>query len=137
MDNQNILMLLGQYESQRTNPRLKGAIDSLLRHWEERGHLYGFGVGKRFQALQYPAVKYGILRVLDVLSLFPCAVKSSSFHSMIELIHSKAHEGKYIPENADPAFSDFDFGQTEEPSRWLTFLVARIEKRVSGHAENS
>jgi hypothetical protein len=130
MDDLNLLMLLGQYESYREDHRLNGAIDLLLRHWEERPHLYGFGVGKRFKSLQYPAVKYGIMRVIDVLSLFPYAVNSRSFQSMFDFIKSKAVDGRYRPETADAACAGFDFAQTAEPSRWLTFLVNRVDKRV-------
>jgi len=130
MDNLNILMLLGQYEKYRDNPALNGAIDLLLAHWEEGSHLYGFGVGKRFRALQYPAVKYGILRVLDVLSLFPYAVASRSFRSMMDSVHGKASDGRYTPEAAASAFAGFDFAQMAEPSRWLTFLIGRIDKRA-------
>ncbi len=130
MDNLNLLMLLGQYENQRENPKLNGAIDSLLEHWENRLHLHGFGIGRRFRSLQYPAVKYGILRVLDVLSLFPYAVDSRSFRSMVDLVEQKAIDGKYTPEIINGAYTDFDFAQMEKPSRWLTFLVNRIEKRA-------
>lgn len=130
MDNLNLLMLLGQYENQRENPKLNGAIDSLLEHWENRLHLHGFGIGRRFRSLQYPAVKYGILRVLDVLSLFPYAVDSRSFRSMVDLVEQKAIDGKYTPEIINGAYTDFDFAQMERPSRWLTFLVNRIEKRA-------
>jgi hypothetical protein len=130
MDDLNLLMLLGQYESYRESHRLNGAIDLLLRHWEERPHLYGFGVGKRFKSLQYPAVKYGVLRVIDVLSLFPYAVNSRSFQSMLDFIKSKAVGGRYRAETADEAYAGFDFAQTVEPSRWLTFLINRVEKRV-------
>jgi hypothetical protein len=131
MDDLNVLMLLGQYEEYRENPGLNGAIDMLLRHWEERTHLYGFGVGKRFRSLQYPAVKYGILRVLDILSLFPYAVDSRSFRSMIDFVHNKAVDGRYCAEMVDAAYADMDFGQTKEPSRWITFLINRIDKRVA------
>ncbi len=130
MDNMNILMLLGQYEAHISNPALSGAIDLLLEHWEDGEHLYGFGVGKRFRNLLYPAVKYGILRVLDVLSLFPHAIESQSFQSMLDFVHGKAAGGKYSAEATELAYADFDFGQTSEPSRWLTFLVNRVEKRV-------
>ncbi len=130
MDNLNILMLLGQYEQYRENPKLHGAIDLLLTHWEERTHLYGFGIGKRFKSLQYPAVKYGILRVLDVLSLFPYAVDSRAFQSMLDFVHNKAVNGKYFAEATDAAYMEFDFGQTAEPSRWLTFLINRIDRRT-------
>ena len=132
MDDMNILMLLGQYPQYRDNPQLYGAIEHLIAHWEEGTHLYGFGVGKRFRSLQYPAVKYGILRVLDVLSLFPYSVKSRGFQSMLDFVHAKAVNGRYFAESTDMVYTDFDFSQTAEPSRWITFLVNRIEKRGEG-----
>ena len=131
MDNLNILMLLGQYEQYRNNSRFNGAIDLLLGHWEGRAHLYGFGIGRRFMSLHYPAVKYGILRVLDVLSLFPYAVSRRGFQSMLDFVRQKASGGKYYAESTDDSYSEFDFGQKEEPSRWLTFLINRIEKQAS------
>jgi hypothetical protein len=130
MDNLNILMLLGQYDTQVENPVLNAAIDCLLEHWEDGEHLYGFGVGKRFKNLLYPAVKYGILRVLDVLSLFPRAVESGSFQDMLGFVRGKAVGGRYTSEAIEPSYGDFDFGQTAQPSRWITFLVNRIEKRA-------
>jgi hypothetical protein len=135
MDNLNILMLLGQYDSYTRDPGLNRALDQLIDHWSRREHdrrLYGFGIGKRYMSLQYPAVKYGILRVLDVLSLFPFAVERPGFKEMLEFVQGKAQDGKYVPENAESAYKEFDFAQTEKPSRWLTFLVNRIEKQVSG-----
>jgi hypothetical protein len=133
MDNLNILMLLGQYDKYRDNPVLKGAIDLLLQHWESRSrgwHPHGFGVGRRFMSLQYPAVKYGILRVLDVLSPFSYAVNSSAFQGMFDFVRHKAADGKYHAESTDGAYAGFDFAQKEEPSRWLTFLINRIEKQA-------
>jgi hypothetical protein len=130
MDDMNIMMLLGQYRDYRENPKLNGAIDHLMRHWEEGNNIYGFGVGKRFRSLQYPAVKYGILRVLDVLSLFPYAVETRGFQSMLDYVHGKARDGRYFAEPADMVYTDFDFSQTAAPSRWITFLVNRIDKRA-------
>ena len=130
MDDLNLLMLMGQYPPYRQGPVLSGAIDLLLSHWQNGSHLYGFGVGKRFRSLQYPVVKYGILRVLDVLSLYPYAVKSRSFQSMLDLVHGKAVNGRYFAEPADMIYTGFDFAQTAEPSRWITFLVSRVDKRV-------
>jgi hypothetical protein len=130
MDDMNILMLLGQYETHNNNPKLNGAIDHLLAHWEVGDNRYGFGVGNRFRSLQYPAVKYGILRVLDVLSLFPHAIESVSFQNMLDFVRAKASGGKYTAENIEPAYAEFDFGRKFEISRWITFLVNRVEKRV-------
>lgn len=132
MDNLNVLMLLGQYQTYRQDKALHNAIDLLLEHWEERTNLHGFGVGKRFRNLRYPAAKYGILRVLDVLSLFPYAKKSQAFQSMLDFVHAKAVGGRYFAESADLVYTDFDFAQTATPSRWITFLVSRVEKRVEG-----
>jgi len=133
MDNLNILMLIGQYERFRADARFNGALDLLLTHWEQREHrlrLDGFGVGRRYMSMKYPAVDYGILRVLDVLSLFPYAVKSPGFASMLDFVHSKAKDSRYTPETATGSYPGFDFDQTYTPSRWLTFLVARIEQRA-------
>jgi hypothetical protein len=130
MDDMNLLMLLGQYKDYRANPKLYSAIDLLLTHWQNGANLYGFGVGKRFRNLQYPAVKYGILRVLDALSLFPYAVGRPGFQNMRDYVHNKAVEGRYFAGVAEPDYAGFDFAQVHEPSRWLTFLVNRIDKRV-------
>jgi hypothetical protein len=132
MDDLNVLMLLGQYQDHRENPKLNKAIDHLLEHWETGDNIYGFGVGSRFKSLQYPAVKYGILRVLDALSLFPYAIKQKTFQNMLDFVHAKAKDGRYFAESADMVYTDFDFGQTKEPSRWITFLVNRIDKMVEG-----
>jgi hypothetical protein len=132
MDDMNILMLLGQYLDYRDNPKLYKPIDHLLEHWEKGDSRYGFGVGKRFKSLRYPAVKYGILRVLEVLSWFPHAIKSPSFQSMLDFVHTKAVSGRYFAEAADMVYTDFDFAQTSAPSRWITFLVSRVEKRAEG-----
>jgi hypothetical protein len=136
MDNQNILLLLGQFKEYRRDSRLNGAIDLLLTHWEKRREKwrpYGFGIGTDFVKLKYPAVTYGILRVLDVLSLFPYAVKSKSFKEMMNLVREKSDNGRFYAESIVNFFSDFDFGQKNEPSRWITFLINRIEKKISEH----
>jgi hypothetical protein len=133
MDTLNLLMLLGQYEAYRTDPRLHSAIDVLLTHWKRRMEPfrpYGFGIGTDFLKLRYPAVKYGILRVLDVLSLYPYAVKSPEYNDMLSIVMHKAACGRYTPESVSRSYAAFDFGQTKIPSRWLTFLIRRLQKRT-------
>lgn len=133
MDNLNILMLLGQYDKFKNDTRLYGAIDLLLTHWRRRSEPwrpYGFGIGSDFAKLKYPAVKYGILRVLDVLSLYPYAMKSSEFNEMLTSVMSKSVDGKFFAESVSRSYAEFDFGQTKNPSRWITFLIYRLQKRV-------
>ncbi|MBI4647448.1 MAG: hypothetical protein HY738_12885 [Bacteroidia bacterium] len=134
MDNLNILMLLGQYEQFRNAPRLHGAIDLLLNHWERRNEKhrpYGFGTGSDYSKLKYPAVKYNILRVLDVLSLYPYAMKSVIFANMLDFVLKKAKDGKFFAESISKSYPEFDFGQKKEPSRWITFLILRIQNRYN------
>jgi hypothetical protein len=133
MDNLNILMLLGSFESYRSDPRFNGAIDLLLDHWrrrDEKWRPYGFGVGTDFMKLRYPTVVYGITRVLDVLSLYPYAVKSREFREMLHSVTDKSVGGRYFAEAASRAYGNFDFGQTKQPSAWLTFLVNKIQKNA-------
>jgi hypothetical protein len=131
MDNLNLLMLLGQYAEFQTDRRLNGAIDLLLEHWERKNEEWrpdGFGTGKRYLAMEYPAVRYGILRVLDALSLFPYAKNKAAFRSMLEYVRKKGKDGKYSVE-IDTLYTGLE--SFREPNRWLTFLINRIEKRVN------
>ena len=133
MDNLNVLMLLSQYDAYRNDTRLNGAIDLLLTHWKKRmepWRPYGFGIGNDFLKLKYPAVKYGILRVLDVLSLYPYAIKSTEFNEMFEFVMKKITDGRFFAESVSRSYSEFDFGQKKIPSRWITFLIYRIQKRM-------
>jgi hypothetical protein len=65
-----------------------------------------------------------------MLSLFPYAIKSESFKSIINCIHNKSNKGLYYAESVVKFYADFDFGQKKEASRWITFLINRIEKRI-------
>jgi hypothetical protein len=39
-------------------------------------------------------------------------------------------EGRVMPESVIQVWSDFDFGQKEKPSKWITLLALRILKRI-------
>lgn len=139
MDNLNILQLLGQYDQYRSNPRFNGAVDLLLDHWmrrEEKWRPSDFGIGRKFKALEYPATKYGILRVLDVTSLFPHVFKNEGFTDMLDFVCQRSADGKFSADSVHEAYAEFDFGQKKEPSRWITFLVERVKKRIADYAAN-
>lgn len=134
-DNLNILLLLGQYDKYRNDPKFNGAIDLLLNHWEMRNtgvQIVYFGVGRRYQSLRYPATRYGILRVLDAISLFPYSFKKASFHSMLDFVRRKAVDGKYFVEMPSP-YTDLE--PKGQPNHLLTFVVKRIEKRILAKPE--
>jgi len=129
-ENLNNLLLIGQYQEHRQESRFNGAIDLLLEHWGMRNtgcRIVYFGVGRRYQSLSYPATRYSLLRVMDAISLFPYSMKKANFHSMLEFVRHKATEGKYSVEIPSP-YTDLE--PQNEPSRLLTFLISRIEKRV-------
>ncbi len=134
MDNLNVLMLLGEYPKYRRDSRLNGALGLLLEHWAKREQglrLAGFGIGRRYRSLQYPAIKYGILRVLDVASRFPDAVAQPVYREMLDFVRSQGRNGYYHAAMPPESYRGFDFAQTELPSRWISFLVQRLEKRTA------
>jgi hypothetical protein len=130
-DNLNILLILGQYPKYQKDPVFNGAIDLLLNHWEMKNmgvQIVYFGVGKRYQSLNYPATRYGILRVLDAISLFPYSFKKANFHNMLDFVNKKSVDGKYFTESSSP-YTDLE--PKGEPNRLLTFIISRVEDRVS------
>jgi hypothetical protein len=133
MDTLNVLMLLGQYERFRNDPGLNGAIGLLLTHWRKRTEPwrpYGFGIGSDFQKLKYPAVKYGILRVLDVLSLYPAAVTLPNTGRCLSPFWKITTE-IFMPNRRPAPTRSSISGRPKHPAGGLTFLVSRLQKRTS------
>lgn len=118
----------------QTKEVLKGA-EMLLWHWEHQTErkLYLFGIGTDFRKLKYPFVWYDILHVADVLSQIDSLKDDNRLKEMVDVIASKQDaKGRVIPESVWIAFKKWDFGQKKTPSPWMTFLAARIIKRVYG-----
>ena len=91
-----------------------------------------FYMGTDFRKLKAPFIWYDILNVVDTLSQYKRAIHDVRFKEMLSIIESKADEnGFYTPESEWKAWKGWDFGQKKQPSSWLTFLVARIQKRIS------
>jgi hypothetical protein len=129
-ENLNNLLLLANYPELRSDQRFNGAIDLLLDHWERHDQgiqIVYFGVGKRYQSLQYPATRYGIIRVLDALSLYPYALRQSAFRNMLAFVQHKGRDGRYQVENPSP-YTSLERG--ENGNRLLTFIITRVEKRL-------
>jgi len=123
------------------NPELlddKAAIkggDFLLRCWENRGKIRYAGhdsqVGTDWEKLKYPFTDYKILKFLDVLSQFEHARHRLRESEMTSLLLSKRDgKGRLTPESIVKVWSNFDFGQKEKPSRWITLLALRIVNRI-------
>jgi len=114
----------------------KKGVDFLFRCWENRGKTRYAGhdsqVGTDWEKLKYPFIDYKILKFLDVLSQFEHARHRLQESEMTSLLLSKRDgKGRLTPESIVKVWSDFDFGQKEKPSRWITLLALRIMKRIS------
>lgn len=88
-------------------------------------------VGTNWEKLKYPFTDYKILKFLDVLSQFEHAKQRLRESEMVNLLLSKRDEGgRFTLESIVKVWSNFDFGQEEKPSRWITLLALRIAKRI-------
>lgn len=113
----------------------KKGVDFLLGCWENRGKIKYAGhdsqVGTDWEKLKYPFTDYKMLKFLDVLSQFEYAKYRLQDSEMVNLLLSKRDEGgKFTPESIIKVGSNFDFGQKEKLSRWITLLALRIVKRI-------
>ena len=123
------------------NPRLREGeiarrgVDFLFECWRNRGKMryadHDSQVGTGWEKSKYPFTDYKILKFLDVLSQFEYAEDRLQRSEMGSLLLSKRdNQSMFTPESVIRFWSDFDFGQKEKPSRWITLLAWRILKRI-------
>jgi len=128
-----MLKMLSQFDEWKSSEEVHVGAECLLGLWEKSRelHPYMFYMGTDFRKLKAPFVWYDILHVLDVLSQFSWLRNDSRLREISEIVKSKSgNEGKYTPESVWKAWQGWDFGQKKQPSRWLTFLVLRILRRI-------
>jgi hypothetical protein len=131
-----VLGALAQNPSLNRSEVCSKGVDFLFSCWENRGKVRYAGhdsrIGTDWERLKYPFTDYKILKFLDVLSQFDFAKKKLRGSEMVDaLLMKRDEEGRLTAESVHEFWSGFDFGQKEEPSRWLTFLGLRILKRIS------
>jgi len=123
------------------NPKLQNsetarkAADFLFGCWENRGKIRYAGhdsqIGTDFEKLKYPFTDYKILKFLDALSQVEHAKQRLQESEIVNLLLSKQDDkGRFTPESIVKVWSEFDFGQKEKPSKWITLLTMRIMKRI-------
>ncbi len=134
-----MLKMLSQFDEWKHSKETHLGTESLLGLWKRslELHPYMFYMGTDFSKIKAPFIWYDILHVLDVLSQFEWTRNDSRLIDMAEIVNSKVdNEGKYTPESVWRAWKDWDFGQKKQPSRWLTFLVLNISKRLNKNAHH-
>jgi len=112
------------------------ALEFLLTCWDKRGKIKYAGhdshIGSGWEKLKYPHTDYRILKFLDIIAQFDSARTDPRVQSMIDMLVSKQDkDGRYRAESIHKAWSGFDFAQKEKPSRWITFIVYYILKRMN------
>ncbi|MBN2238839.1 MAG: hypothetical protein JW712_03615 [Dehalococcoidales bacterium] len=125
------LALLPEWQDSKA---ARDGTDTLLKLWEQRRTQRPnlFGMGKRFQQLKAPFVWYDILHLLEVLTQFPRIRDDKRLREMVKIIEDKADSRqRYTVESDSPGWEEWDFGQANEPSQWLTFVVHRILRRMA------
>jgi hypothetical protein len=130
-----VLGALAKNSRLRKGEVARRGVDFLFGCWKNRGKIKYAGhdsqVGTGWEKLKYPFTDYKILKFLDVLSRFECAGHRLRESEMVNLLFSKRDgHGRFTPESIVKVWSDFDFGQKDEPSRWITLLAMRIAKRI-------
>jgi hypothetical protein len=111
------------------------ALELLLKCWENRGKIKYAGhdsqIGRGWDRLKYPYTDYRILKYLDVLSAFESVRQDPRVREMSDVLIRKLDEqGRCNAESIHKAWSDFDFGRKNVPSRWITYLTYRIIARL-------
>jgi len=114
---------------------VRDAVDFLFECWGRRGQIRYAGhdsqIGSDWEKLKYPFTDYKILKFLDALSQFGYVKRRLRESDMVSLLLRKADAaGRFTPESIHKVWADFDFGQKEMPSRWITLLALRTAKRV-------
>ena len=130
-----VLGALAENPKLRNSEIAKNGVDFLFSCWQKRRKMRYAGhdsqIGVDWDKLKYPFTDYKILKFLDILSKYEYAKQRLQESEMVTLLLSKQDErGRFTPESIHKVWSDFDFGQKERPSRWITFLAWRIVKRV-------
>ena len=128
------LKALSLVPGQQRSPAARHGAGALLSHWERKRETkpYLFGIGTEFRKLKYPLVWYDILHVTEVLGRFAWVYDDRRFLEMVEAIEAQADEdGHFSPGSMYRAWKDWSFADKKRPSPWLTFLVLRIQERLS------
>lgn len=117
-------------KNERSARTISGSLLDLWESSRER-HPYMFFMGTDFRKLKLPFVWYDVLSVADTLSLCPWTHDDARFRDMLSVIESKrGAQGRFTPESVWTSWKGWDFTQKKEPSRWVTFVVERLHRRV-------
>jgi hypothetical protein len=129
-----MLKLMSVYTEDLDRPETRKGCETLLHLWEDsmNQHPYMFYMGTDFRKLKVPFIWYDLMHVTDVLSNYSFIHHDPRFLQMVDLIHSKADDHqRYTPKSEWMAWKENEFATKKQVSSWLTFLVTRIDDRIT------
>ncbi len=128
--------LLSHIPEYRDSQIAATSVMTLLDLWENSldQHPYMFYMGTDFRKLKAPSGWYDIVSVASVLSKYEFSRVDPRFKEMVKLIRDKQDvNGFFTPESIYMKLKNWDFGQKNRPSPYLTYLCMRIFERMNEH----
>lgn len=116
--------------------RSERGAELLLGHFEAYDRRQGqpicfFQAGRRFRRLKFPFVWYDVLHVLDTLTSFEKLRGDRRLRAMVDAaLPDPPPQGRLRAGSVFTAYKAYDFGQKREPSPTITFLLARVLRRL-------
>lgn len=123
-----MLKALSVLPEDSTTGAARVGAEALLNLWDNREKLrpHLFAMGSKFASLKAPFIWYDILHVVDVLTRFTWLRGDHRLQEMLAVIRAKAdRDGRLTPEAIWPGWENWEFAQTERPSRWVTLVALR------------
>ena len=111
---------------------LDRAVDTLLVHWTTRRPMgpCGFGIGSRFQRVEFPFFRYNLFFYVYVLSFHERTRRSRAFKEALALLTSKLVEGRVVVEHQMPGLEDLAFCREGAPTELATARYAEIVENL-------
>lgn len=112
--------------------RLDAAVGTLLEHWDSRRPLgpCAFGMGSRFNQVEYPFLRYNLFFYVYVLSFYAAARRDRRFATALEALESRVTGGLLVVESPNRRLARLSFCRRGEPSRAATRRYREIRKNV-------
>jgi len=128
----NVLKLLTITKDDEYVEQKKKGVQTIENLWNDRKErkAYLFGMGTDFMKIKYPLIWYDILNTVNVLSYYPCAIKTKTFNEMFAIIKKKIETNSYTPESVYQYWKGYDFGQKKTNSEYIERAIEQIEKRI-------
>lgn len=109
------------------------AVESLLRHWDERKPVgpCHYGIGSLFMQVEYPFLRYNLFFFVYVLSFYPKARRDPRFRAALATLEGKLDgRGRVVVERPHRGFADLDLCRRGQSSARATRRYTEIVRNL-------